>query len=132
MNDVHGWVSVALQVPIVGLFVWFVLKRETSYQRYALRMQESWLKESQERERQVRDFIAESRQRERDFLTEQRSALVAALVAVTDRLSRVETQLAMNTAMLTVHDATVRGTNPETIGTTEEIMDRVLGLPRSG
>jgi hypothetical protein len=42
-------------------------------------------------------------------------------------LKQLTDQVARNTATLLLHDATVRGTNPETIGTTEDLVKRILG-----
>ncbi len=60
------------------------------------------------------------------FIKDTIDAQQAAMLKISEVISILSEQVAKNTALMLLHDATVRGQNPSTIGTTEEIVEKLL------
>ncbi len=65
------WLSVLVQVPLVAVFIYFALQQQKQFNLYLERREEAW----------------------RDFLKEERDALVRALDALTDEVRAVRDHL---------------------------------------
>jgi len=113
--DTEFLVSVAVQIPLVAFFAWFVIKRDKDVQITIKERDDAWRTALKEQENDWKTFIE----------TQNKSGLDA-LQAITEALKSLTRQIAKNTAITILHDATVRGTNPETIGTTQDIMGKLL------
>lgn len=100
--------NLAVQVPIVVLFAWFVIKRDKDYDATRTARDREWHK-------MIERVHQTSMEQMKDM---------------TDAMERIATQLVRNTTTLLLHDATVRGINPETIGSSKDIFAQVLNGKR--
>ncbi len=96
--------NIAIQVPIVVLFAWFVIKRDKDYDITRAARDKEWQK---------------------TFESAHDSGM-ADMKGVTEALNKLSEQLAKNTTTLILHDATARGENTETMGSTSEIFAQIL------
>jgi len=84
------------------------------------------MKEFGKRDETWRNFFKETAESQHKTMESVSRSHQEAMNGISRQLERLAEQVAKNTAIVVLHDATVRGTNPETIGTTEEIMERLL------
>ena len=95
MNDI---LPLLIQIPLVGLFGWFVVKMVASVKSYIETREAAW-----------------------QTVLKDHSSVVG------EQLKALTRQTAINTAVLLQHDATVRGINPDSLGTTSDLIARILG-----
>ena len=105
MANLDFLLSIAAQIPLVVLFIWFVLQRDKESNRKSEARSELW----------------------RKFFNQLQSQNTEALKKITIAIEAMTKQINLNTTTVLLHDTTVRGTNPETIGTSEELIKRLMG-----
>jgi hypothetical protein len=93
------WVNLLIQVPLVGIFVWFSLRQQESFQRDQTRRDTEW----------------------RDFLREQREANNQALGRIAEEVKTVATQLSSVQSLMVSHDQAVRMSIPEMAAAREKL-----------
>lgn len=113
----------AAQIPITALFVWFVV-----YLRN---------KEAEEREKRDSAFNAETTRRDIEWgnrinnIEQSRRAdselLTRGLDKISENVAASSKAIARLGALLVHHDATSRGQSPDVLGTTQEMVERILG-----
>ena len=91
------WLQLLIQIPLVGAFMWFVLKQQ---ERDAAERKERQEREASERA--ARDAAWQA------FLTDQRSATVTALSEVSQELGRVADHLNKLQGTVEQHDVIMR------------------------
>lgn len=93
MLDWGGVVNLLIQIPLVGIFVWFVLKRD----------------ERMERAQDKRDEAQNRREAAwREFLTEERTQNNEAIARLAEEIERIAERLETNTTLLVAHDTRTR------------------------
>ncbi|RMD64628.1 hypothetical protein D6833_04150 [Candidatus Parcubacteria bacterium] len=97
-------VSVAAQAPLAALFAIFAIWLIKDARIEARRRDEAWQK--------YLDAFSDRNER--------------VLGEVSKHLENVSRQLAKNTVAIILHDATVRGKNPDTVGDTEDLLRKIL------
>ena len=98
--ELESAISLLVQVPIVGIFVWFVLRNAKEWR--------SWMAEQA---------------KERDKALEH---VTGDLKKLTSELKTLTHSIEILTRIVLYHDATVRGTNPNVSGDTKEMIEKVL------
>jgi len=101
MPDIEFITSMFGQLPLVAIFLWFVLQRD---------------KKLKEHDDEWRGVIEKIQAQQNESMKEFSSAL--------DVLAE---QIAKSTATLILHDATCKGENSETIGSARDIMEKIYG-----
>lgn len=85
-----AWVSLLIQVPLVGIFIWFTLKLNEQNQTAATKRDDEW----------------------RGFLKEQREASNAALARIAEEVKTLSNQQAQMQALFIAHDESIRSHLP--------------------
>lgn len=96
-----AWVSLLIQVPLVGIFIWFTLKLNEQNQVASTKRDDEW----------------------RDFLKEQREASNAALARIAEEVKTLSNQQAQMQALFISHDESIRSQMPAII----RAVDKVTG-----
>lgn len=110
------WLDVALQLPIVAFFAWFILKRDKDYQLVMT-----------ERDNSCKEFIATLDANHAALLESVHINAEKSIARMAESVDRVAHQVAKNTTTVIMHDATVKGVNPETVGSPVDIIRRLEG-----
>lgn len=103
------------QFPLLGIFLWFVLHRDKETVKAQQTQNEEWREEFKK--------LSESWQTN---VESRHVRYLTTFQKMTETLEALTRQLSKNTAVTILHDATVRGTNPETIGSTHDIIQKLM------
>ena len=66
----------------------------------------------------------------RVYLKESNNRQTEAITKFSESIDNLTEQIAKNTATLLLHDATVKGVNPETMGTHKDILNKILDVKK--
>lgn len=88
---VDAWISLAAQVPLVGIFVWFTLQQQKLGQDSQAKRDHEW----------------------REFLREQREANNAAMARLAEEIKAISGVLASVQALMVSHDTRVQAAMPD-------------------
>ncbi len=109
--DLEFLTSIVTQLPLVALFAWFVIRRDRDFQALLKSRDQEW-----------QDFFLELQNAQKTVCATHQKTLVDTGIS----LEKMASQIARNTVSMMMHDATVRGVNPDTMGSHEELMNKVL------
>lgn len=112
-TTIEPWVNLLIQVPLVGIFVWFTLTIMARFQDAQEKRDTAFLAAQKER-----DVTFLNAQKERDtswqeFLKEQRAASNQVLGQVVTEIKQVAAELNAVKGMIMVHDQRVEASIPE-------------------
>ena len=113
--ELEIFIELARQMPIAAFVAWFIIKQNRDATAQIKLINDAWITASQNQADSCRALI-----------TERHDVGLETLEKMTETLDSLTRQVAKNTAITILHDATVRGENPETIGTTEDVMGKLL------
>ncbi len=109
--DLEFLTSVVTQLPLVALFAWFVIRRDKDFQTLLKARDQEW-----------QDFFLEIQNAQKNVCATHQKTLVDTSVS----LEKMASQIAKNTVSMMLHDATVRGVNPDVMGSHEDLFEKVI------
>ncbi len=109
--DLEFLTSIVTQLPLVALFAWFVIRRDKDFQALLKARDQEW-----------QEFFLEIQSAQKNVCATHQKTLVSTSVS----LEKMASQIAKNTVSMMLHDATVRGVNPDTMGSHEDLLEKVI------
>jgi uncharacterized membrane protein len=101
-------ISLLIQVPIVGIFVWFILTWTKRLDKKAGERDQQWMEFLREERDQRKEFLREEREKNRELLKEEREKRSENASRLAEEIKSIAQEVNRMNGMLTAHDASSR------------------------